>query len=369
MKILHITPDLHTGGAQKFCVDICNELSKNDEVVLCSLDKLDDAQKIMYEKIHPTVRFICLDKKNNNPLIIWKILKMLWIENPDITHTHLRAQFFSALPLILLRKPNIHTIHSLAQKETSAIRRKIYKILYNLFNFTPVAISNMVLKSMQEEYGKKYDVKIDNGVEPLKVTDQYEQTQKFIESLKKDNNTKIFVSVGRFFYVKNQELLIDAFESLLEKGYDAHLIILGSYSVVPEYAEICKSKIKTFSRIHLLGQKSNVSDYLKEADALCFSSLYEGMPMAILEAFSIGLPTVSTPVGGVPDIIIDGQTGYLSKDMTVSSYCEALQRVIDDDNIDSEMLISYFNQNYTISRCAAKYRVLYQDKININYNN
>jgi glycosyltransferase involved in cell wall biosynthesis len=365
MKILHISPDLHTGGAQKFCVDICNELAKNeeDEVVLCSLEKMNEKQKIMFNNIHPNVKFICLDKVGNGPQIIWKIFKMLWREKPDITHTHLRAQFFAALPLLLMRKPNIHTIHSVAQKETPKMRRKLYKLLYDYFNFTPVAISDMVLASMKEEYGEQYTTKIDNGAQPLHITPQYQETKAFIESLKKDDNTKIFVSVGRLFPVKNQTLLIDAFEKLLAKGYDAHLLIIGAYDIVPEFTNACREKIQTPQRIHMLGEKSNVADYLKEADALCFSSLYEGMPITVLEAFSLGTPTVSTPVGGMPDIIIDGETGYLSKDMQPESYCEAMEKIIQENSIDAKSLIECFNRKYTIQKCAAQYRELYRNKV------
>jgi len=365
MKILHISPDLHTGGAQKFCVDICNELAKNpyDEVILCSLEKLNERQTIMYKSINPNVKFICLDKTSNSPIIIWKIFKMLLKERPDITHTHLRAQFFSAIPLLLLGKPNIHTIHSVAQKETPKARRKLYKFLYKYFNFTPVAISEMVLKSMQEEYGSEFLIKINNGAKPLKVTDKYEETKSFINTMKKNQNSKIFVSVGRLFEVKNQGLLIDAFELLLKKGYDAHLLILGSYDVIPEFTKTCKQKIKTSDRIHLLGEKDNVADYLSEADALCFSSLYEGMPITVLEAFSLGVPTITTPVGGMPDIIKEAETGYLSDDMSPEAYCRALQKFIDADKIDPENLKRLFDECYTIEICASKYHKLYESKI------
>ena len=57
MKILHILPDLHTGGAQKFCIDLCNHIAKQgeDDVVLCSIEKVTQKQYIMYKKIDPMV--------------------------------------------------------------------------------------------------------------------------------------------------------------------------------------------------------------------------------------------------------------------------------------------------------------------------
>ncbi|MCH9812836.1 MAG: glycosyltransferase [Epsilonproteobacteria bacterium] len=368
MKILHISPDMHTGGAQKFCIDICNELAKNRdlEVVICSVEKLNDAQQIMYQKINPNVKFISLDKEGKSPFIMLKIAKMIFDVKPDITHTHTRAQMFAALGLILFGKPNVHTIHSVAHKETTKGRLKFYKFLYDFFKFTPISISDQVLKSTQALYGDKYDVKIDNGTQKLKKTVEYDKTKVFIDSLKKDNNTKIFVSIGRFYPVKNQELLIEGFEKLLEEGIDAHLIILGSLDVVPVHAQKCQALINSEDRIHLLGEKANVSDYLIESHALCFSSTYEGLPMAIIEAMSVGIPTVSTPVGGIPDVVIDGKTGYLSKDMSIESYKEALKRSIEEKQIEKESLIKHFEEHYTIEKCANAYLKLYEEKIDGN---
>jgi glycosyltransferase involved in cell wall biosynthesis len=357
---------MHTGGAQKFCIDICNELAKNKdlELVICSVEKMNDQQQIMYKKIDPNVEFISLDKEGKSPFIMLKIVKMIFDVKPDITHTHTRAQMFAALGLILFRKPNIHTIHSVAHKETTSTRLKFYKFLYDYFKFTPVSISDQVLKSAQDLYGDHQINKIDNGTHKLVPTKEFDKTKDFIDSLKKDNNTKIFVSIGRFYPVKNQELLFDAFEELLSEGFDAHLLILGSLDVVPEYADKCVAKIKTKEKIHLLGEKSNVSDYLLNSDALCFSSIYEGLPMAIIEAMSVGIPTVSTPVGGIVDVIKNDESGYLSTDMSVSSYKDVLKKIIVENSIDRDVLIQRFEDNYTIKSCADSYLELYKGKIN-----
>ena len=367
MKILHIVPDMYTGGAQKFCIDLCNELVKNRDldITICSVEKLTDGQQIMYKKIHPDIKFISLDKEGKSPLIMFKIVKMLFSLKPDITHTHLRAQMFSALGLLLLRRPNIHTIHTVAHNETTKGRMKFYGFLYDYFNFTPVSISEQVLKTTQALYGQKHNVMIDNGGEKVQKTDEYEETKKFIDSIKRDKSSKVFVSLGRLYNVKNQELLINAFEELIEEGFDVNLLILGSLITVPSYAKMCQEMIKSPDRIHILGEKGNVPDYLYLCDALCFSSIYEGFPMAIIEAMSIGIPTVSTPVGGIPDVVKDGTIGYLSKDMSVESYKDALKRVILNDEIDKDELIAHYEKHYTVEQCASKYLSLYQEKLSL----
>lgn len=365
MKILHISPDMYTGGAQKFCIDICNELCKNKDLqlVICSVEKLSNGQQIMYKKISPKVQFISLGKEGKSPFIIFKIAKMIFDVKPDITHTHTRAQMFAALGLVLYSKPNIHTIHSVAHKETTKGRLKFYKFLYDYFKFTPVSISNQVLKSSQDFYGKHQDTKIDNGTFALEKTDEYSEVKKFIDTLKSNEKTKVFVSIGRLYNVKNQELLIDAFETVFEEGFDAHLIVLGSLDIIPEYAKKCQDKIKTKNRIHLVGEKSNIADFLIESDCLCFSSLYEGLPMAVIEAMSLGIPTISTPVGGMIDVIDDGVNGYLSDDMSVKSYTKTLKQIIENDKLDFKIIKNLFREKYSIKMCAQKYLNLYKEKI------
>lgn len=365
MKIMHILPSLYTGGAEKFSIDICNELAKNsdNEVYLCSLEKMNDRQQIMYDKIDDKVHFLSMNKVGKHPTLMFDIYKMLREVNPDIVHTHLRAQVYAALGLILNGIPNIHTVHSLAEKETTAGKRKFYALLYRYFNFTPVSISKEVLKSVEEEYGERYSIQIDNGVQKLEPTPLEEETKRYIDSLKSDENRKIFVNIGRVYPVKNQKLLIEAFDKLLDEGFSAHLLIIGSRKIVPEYAKACEAMVRHRENIHFLDEKSNVSDYLLHADAFCLSSSHEGMPMTILEAMSIGLPTVATPVGGIPDIITEGENGFMAKDLSTESYLHAMKRFLSSGTLDKTQIIERFNKNYSIEITARKYYELYKEKL------
>jgi glycosyltransferase involved in cell wall biosynthesis len=359
---MHILPSLYTGGAEKFCIDLCNELSNNseDEIYLCSLEKLNNKQQIMYEKIGDNVHFFSMNKEGKQPTLIFDLVKMLQEKKPDITHTHLRAQLFSALGLIRAKIPNIHTVHSLAHKETTKSKRMIYNFLYHYFKFTPVAISPEVLKSVQKEYSKEFNLLIENGVQKLQPTNKFDETKKYIATLKKDSNTKIFVNIGRVYPVKNQKLLISAFDRLLDEGVDAHLLIIGSRQIVPEYAREAEEMIRHKDKIHFLDEKSNIADYLMLADAFCLSSQYEGLPMTILEAMSIGLPTIATPVGGIPDIIIDKENGFISKDMSVESFTDVMREFLNYPVLDKKRIIEIFDQNYSIANTAKKYHTLYK---------
>lgn len=362
MKIMHIVPSLYTGGAEKFCIDICNDLAKDPEnvVYLCSLEKLNDKQQIMYDKIAKNVHFISMNKVGKQPTLIFDLFKMLKEIKPDITHTHLRAQLYAAFGLIVNKIPNVHTVHSLACKETTTGKRKLYSLLYHFFNFTPVSIGQEVLKSVQKEYGQSYVNVIDNGVKKLESTNAFDEIKEYVKSLQNSSDTKIFVNIGRVYPIKNQKLLIGAFDKLLDDGIDAHLLIIGSRIIVPQYAKECEEMVRHPQNVHFLDEKSNVSDYLLCADSFCLSSSHEGMPMTILEAMSIGLPTIATPVGGIPDILDDGINGYIASDVTVQAYYMTLKRFLENSDLNKKTIIHKFDTHYSIAITTKRYYSLYK---------
>ncbi len=364
MKIVHILPKFDTGGAEKFCVDMCNTLAKKEEndVYLIVLGTIDD-DEILAKQVEKSVNMIALNKQGKSLKVIYDIYHMLKEINPDVTHTHLRAQAYAGFPLIAAGIPNVHTIHNLAQKEIGSKVRTFYNFLYNKFNFTPVAISDEVLISMHEEYGDKFNEKIDNGAKAISKSPLYNETKVYIESLRDDDETKIFLTVGRLTEQKNYIMMVAAFEELLEEGLDIKLLIIGSKTNDKPYADKCIASLKRADKIFFLGEKTNIGDYLLNSDAFTLSSIYEGMPISILEAMSAGKATVSTPVGGVVDIIQEGVNGYLSEDISKESYKEAIKRFLSNPACDTEKTRAIFEENYSIEKTAKEYATLYTNKI------
>jgi len=105
MKILHLLTSIHTGGAEKFCVDLCNAQAKlsSNEVYLCILDNLL-GDKPLVNQIKKNVNLISLNKKGGYSLkIIFKLYKLLQDLKPDCIHINGRALIYSSIPIILTR--------------------------------------------------------------------------------------------------------------------------------------------------------------------------------------------------------------------------------------------------------------------------
>lgn len=363
MKIIEIIPNLNTGGAEKFCVELSNELSKSNEVILCSL--FDVKKKMLFvKKIDKKVTLVTLNKKSGLDLkIFFKIYKLIKKEKPQIVHTHLKGLFYSIMSVFLFKKISFfHTVHNIAEKETSIFFRKIYFILFNYFNVKPISISRVVLKSTKKLYGAKHKLLVYNGIKKQKITTKFNYVKKKINSYKKNKNTLVFSNIGRISPQKNQLMLIDIFNKFIDRGKNIILLIIGEdSSKEKKYLHQINSLKK--NNIFLLGIKENITDYLRLSDALCLSSAYEGLPLTLLEAMSVGCIPICTPVGGIPDVI-SNKNAFLSNNASKKFYENTLNKFFKSHKNNKlymkKKLIQKFNTNFNIERTSREYNELFK---------
>ena len=90
-------------------------------------------------------------------------------------------------------------------------------------------------------------------------------------------------------------------------------------------------------RVHFLGFRSDVADVLRAADLVVLPSLDEGLPLAVLEAMACAKPVVATPVGGVPEAVIDEVTGLLVPPNEPQRLASAVLRILNDRHLAQRM--------------------------------
>lgn len=361
MRIVQMIYALGSGGAEKFVVNLSNELvaKGNEVIVLQLLDNSKEGRNFNQQFLFKEVQYINAGLTPGFSIAkVRKVCKIIKDINPDVVHCNLNV-----IPYIFplaLKKRNIkfvHTLHNIAQKACGSIFQKpINRWYYKTGRIIPVTISDECRESYKNFYRLPDVTRINNGTSELKESDMLYSVKAEIETYKKTSSTKVLIHTARCSGQKNQMLLINSVNRLILDGKDIILLILGSHY---DSKEGIKLKAKACKDIHFLGLKSNVGDYMLCADAFCLSSSYEGLPISLLEALSAGLTPVCTPVGGIPDVVTDGVTGYLSKDLSEESYIEALMRFIGNSlNKDSQK--QYFDRNYSMKICAEKYIKAYQ---------
>lgn len=151
---------------------------------------------------------------------------------------------------------------------------------------------------------------------PLKIDENTEINiayEKFVEIL--NSNYKKFINIGRFSPEKGHMRLIDAFDKVYEKHQDQYLIIIGGYGVLyDDTLEYIKTK-KSKDNIIVIKSVSNPYTILKKCDLFVFSSFYEGLGLAMVEALILNVPVVCTDIAGPREILELGY-GLLVEDST-----------------------------------------------------
>lgn len=363
MKILEIIPTLASGGAEKFTVNLSNQFAKmGHTVALCTLYDTKPKEQFNRQFLDPNIEYHCLNISGMPRLkILYKTYKFIKATNPDVIHCHLSIlQYILLICLFKRNIPIFHTLHSITKHANGGKKNAIlFKFLYKYKFVKPVTISNICHRSFVEFYHLDNDTVIENGGIKPSMTCKFQDVLHQINSLKTSKSTKIFVHVGRFHKAKNQKLLIDAFNKLATMHIDFRLLIIGA-----GFDDIDAKCIRNQScdNIHFIGEKNNVTDYLFCADYFCLTSVYEGLPISLLEAMACGVTPICTPAGGILDIITNGENGYLSKDFSADSYVNTILKALSHP-LNKEHIMKYYDANYTIEKCSQKYITLFTRQI------
>jgi glycosyltransferase involved in cell wall biosynthesis len=229
MKILELIPNLSSGGAEKFVIDLSNQLSKDNTIYLCSLYNINP-NYFLAKKISSKVKIINLGKKNGFDFrIMFKIYFLIKNIKPNIVHTHLSSILYTFPASFFYRKIKFfHTVHNDAYKEIrNYYEYKLKHFLYKKKLFYPVTISSASHKSFIELYNNIIPSMILNGCKKPCPTNTFDTVFNEMSKFKITSQTKILLSIGRLTPQKNHILLIDSVKSLIKSNIDISLVIIG----------------------------------------------------------------------------------------------------------------------------------------------
>ncbi len=130
----------------------------------------------------------------------------------------------------------------------------------------------------------------------------------------------VFGAIGRLDRRKGLDLAIEA----MAQVHDAELAIVGDGEERGTLERLAK-RLGVSHRVRFLGQMRDVRDTLAQCDAALSSSREEGLGIALLEAMALELPVVARPVGGIPEVVVDGETGWLAPGLSVDALTQAMR--------------------------------------------
>lgn len=320
MRILQVIPYFCFGGAEIMCENLCYALrDQGHEVLAVSLynDRTPIAQRMKTAGI--TIEY--LDKKLGLDIsMVSKLMKIMKRFRPDVVHTHLDVIKYAAAAAKLAGvKKCVHTVHSVAHKEAEGRAQKyINKTYYKLGWSVPVALSDEIQQTIADFYGmdKEKIPVIRNGIDLTRCVPKTDFAF---------GETVTFLHVGRFDVPKNHAGLLKLFARLHEKYPQCRLQLVGDGDLRPEMETLAED-LGITPWVEFCGMQSDVHPYLHKADLFILPSLYEGNPMTIIEAMGTALPIIATDVGGIPDMLTNGETALLvpCKEEALLHSCETL---------------------------------------------
>ncbi len=141
----------------------------------------------------------------------------------------------------------------------------------------------------------------------------------------------LVLMVGIIRSVKRHEIALRAFRLFLDRYPTAQLVLAGE-GPMEEQTKQLATQLNLGEQVHFLGHREDIPDLMAAADVLLLTSRSEGVPQAVTQALGLGLPIVSTAVGGVPELVIHEHTGLLVPPENPETTATALARIADDPN-------------------------------------
>lgn len=162
---------------------------------------------------------------------------------------------------------------------------------------------------------------------------------------------------------KDQLTLLEALPVVLREVPDLHVVLAGEGPLRPRL----EARIKTLGlegRVLLLGQRKDVPAILRSLDAFVLTSRGEGIATSIQDAMWAGVPVVATDTGGVPELVVQEETGLLVPVGAWEAVAQALIRLLTETELKARLAASasrHIRQNYTIERMAAGNLKVYEE--------
>lgn len=320
MKILAITPHTEVGGSEKQGFQRYQRYSDiGIEVEIVVMDT-EGPLSSLYKQTGIVIH----RPPNTLSSILWRLRK----DHYDIVETYGQRAHLIGRICTRLGSPStkVISLKTSVDAHWSSLNKLLESVTSSLVDRY---VSNTVAgKKNLEEIGipSSKIVVIPNGIDLTRfnLRDQRDATRRATRNtLQIPEDTWVIICIATLRPVKNHVLLLQAFTKLLEKGVQTKLLLVGDGLLKYQISGlIYESNLQ--DNVFMLGTRADVPQLLAASDILVLCSKWEGMPGALMEGMAAELPTISTNVGGVPELISHGKTGILINPEDFNALYDAL---------------------------------------------
>ena len=368
MRVLHVITALSGGGAERFVASLTPALSEH--LTRCGVlvvnpvaipGPLAHAAKLDVLEINRRGRY--------DASFLGRMISAMRAWRPDVVHTHMfHGTYWGRVAALAAGAPAIVRTEHLPCDPQARVRGTAFAD--RILNSATAAIVTFFPEqgrflARYEHFAEAKLAIIPNGIvhAPAPTRAQALEARR---GLRADADAFVIVVLGNLHRHKNQTLAIDAVAELdAAHRRRVRLYFLGDGIDRPKLMSHVNERALR-EHVVFLGFRNDVAQLLPAADLLLMPSLSEGMPLALLEAMSAGVPALSTPWRGVRDMLRGGELGTIADDFAPTTIARSIRAIMDDPERarqTARKAQAVARVDYDIARTAARHVRLYESLV------
>lgn len=361
-KLMQITHDLAIGGLQQVVVNLCRSIDREkfDVSVLCLRTLGEFVPEV--ERLGIKVHSFPQKQNGTDYLSFLKVAKILRREKIEVIHTHNTQPFVDGTIGALLSgvKTIVHTDH--ARNFPDSFRYMLAEHLMSYFAYKIIGVSEHTSENLiqYEKISPKKIMTIDNGIDGSRFEIEINQHEKRKELGIRSNGPVIGLGV-RLAEQKGITYLLQAMPQVINVFPDVTLVVAGDGELKEELQRDA-IQLGIENNILFPGARLDIPELLKLFEIYVLPSLWEGMPMVLLEAMAAGCPVVATDVGGVSKVIDSEVNGLLVAPRDHGQLAIAIIRLLNHEQLRkdyAQRALQKFNKKFSADIMTRQYEDLY----------
>jgi glycosyltransferase involved in cell wall biosynthesis len=309
-RVVLIDNDLERAGAEIQLLHLAKHLRRQGDAVLLAtilpiFEFGDDPEAASLPLVH-----LVTSSRLRMPIAFFNAVRTLRRWKPDVAVSFVyHANVMTRLAGRIARVPII--VSSIRNERFGPPRRDwVIRLTDRLADMTTTNSHRAAARLVRDKVVPAARlVVIHNGIDVDSFTPDRVATEALRTELDAGPDAVVWIAVGRLTEQKDFDTLLRAFRIHGAAVPEARLVVVGK-GELREQLEALAAELQVSDRVAFLGERTDVPALMAAADALVLSSAWEGLPNVVMEAMATGLPVVATDVGGVAELVIDGETGF-----------------------------------------------------------
>jgi sugar transferase (PEP-CTERM/EpsH1 system associated) len=366
LRVLHVISRLGMGGTEHGVLKVMRGLGEQEfEHRICAVRGID--KDFVGRMQIGTPAYSAASSKSGFQFPLFRLARIMRDYRPHIVHTRnfgaveaIPAARIAGVPVA------IHSEHGYELEILGGLplrRRVLCRVAYAMADAVFAVTEDLRKYHSKQSWLPEQKLRvIHNGVDTNRFSPRPAIAGAIRSKLGISPSRFVIGSVGRLVPIKDHGTLLRAAELLVQQGKDVHVLIVGAGPEFPQLQGRVAASTHLGGRVTFAGASDSIPEMLNAMDLFVLTSISEGMSNTILEAMASGLPAVVTRTGGNPELVEDGQDGWLFPARDFRALAECLSRCAEDTRLRAkfgEAARERVLEHFSLQAMIAKYRELY----------